>query len=124
MHAAVPGRFPSDWSETPLAVITHLARQLHDEDETGWKDYVVSKSHRRHRHFIREHYGYEEFHRSQRTFTLLRRLYGREWLTEERPLVLFDFATTWLIQHKVLLPSASVLERLVDRTMNPANKRI
>ena len=118
------GNFLNDWSETPLAVITHLARQLHIEDEAGWKDYIASKTQSRHRHFIREHYGYEEFHRSQRTFSLLRRLYARAWLAEERPLVLFDFATAWLVQHKVLLPGASVLERLVARVMNHANERI
>ena len=51
-------------------------------------------------------------------------MYARAWLAEERPLLLFDFATAWLVQHKVLLPGASVLERLVARAMNRANERI
>ncbi len=118
------GNFLSDWAETPLVIITHLAQQLRIEDTAGWPDYVSSKTQSRHRQFIREHYGYEGFHRSQRIFTLLRRLYARAWLAEERPLVLFDFATAWLVQHKVLLPGASVLERFVARVISRANRRI
>jgi len=56
------GNFLSDWSETPVAVITHLAQQLRIESAT-WPDYISSKTQSRHRQFIREHYGYEEFHR-------------------------------------------------------------
>jgi len=117
------GNFLSDWAETPPTIITHLAQQLRVESTT-WPDYVSSKTQSRHRQFIREHYGYEEFHRCQRTFTLLRRLYARAWLAEERPLVLFDFATAWLVQHKVLLPGASVLERLIASVISRANRRI
>jgi len=119
------GNFLSDWSETPPVVLAYLARQLQVGDTMVWqRDYLGSKTQKRHRQFIREHYGYEEFHRSQKTFTLLRRLYARAWLTPERPLVLFDFATTWLVQNKVLLPGATVLERLVARIINRANERL
>jgi TnpA family transposase len=119
------GNFLSDWIDTPLVVREHLARQLQVENLASWQDlYVGSRTQKRHRHFIREHYGYEEFHHSRKVFTLLRRLYARAWLAEERPLVLFDFATTWLVQHKVLLPGATVLERLVARVINRTNERL
>lgn len=119
------GNFLSDWTETPPAALAHLARQLQIEDTETWeRHYLGSKTQKRHRQIIREHYGYEEFHRSQKTFTLLRRLYARAWVAEEKPLALFDFATTWLVQHKVLLPGATVLERLVARVINRANERL
>ena len=119
------GYFLSDWTETPPIVLGHLARQLHLESTVEWQHhYIGSKTQKRHRQFIREQYGYEEFHRSPKTFTLLRRLYARAWLSEERPLVLFDLATAWLVQNKVLLPGATVLERLVARIINRANERL
>ena len=119
------GNFLGDWSETPSVVLAYLTRQLHVKDAVVWqRDYLGSKTQKRHRQFIREHYGYEEFHRSQKTFALLRRLYARVWLTPERPLALFDFATTWLVQNKVLLPGATVLERMVARIINSANERL
>jgi TnpA family transposase len=119
------GNFLSDWTETPPIVLAHLARQLHLDSTAGWQlHYIGSKTQKRHRQFIREQYGYKEFHRSPKTFTLLRRLYARAWLSEERPLVLFDFATAWLVQNKVLLPGATVLERLVARVINRANERL
>jgi hypothetical protein len=119
------GNFLSDWTETPPIVLEHLARQLQVEILTSWQDlYIGSRTQKRHRHVIREHYGYEEFHHSRETFTLLRRLYARAWVAEERPLVLFDFATKWLVQHKVLLPGATVLERLIGHVINRTNERL
>ena len=72
------GNFLGDWSETPRVVLAYLSRKLQVEGTIAWqRDYLGSKTQKRHRRFIREHYGYEEFHRSRKAFTLLRRLYAR-----------------------------------------------
>ena len=57
------GNFLSDWIDTPSVVREHLARQVQVEGLPSWRDlYVGGRTQKRYRHFIREHYGYEEFH--------------------------------------------------------------
>jgi hypothetical protein len=116
------GTFLSDLTEVPDNVVEYMARQL-DVAVSLWPAYS-ERSQRRHKKKIRELYGFEDFHQSQKLFFLLRHLYARAWLTAERRLVLFDAATAWLVQHKVLLPGATVLERLVARVVDRANKRL
>ncbi len=116
------GTFLSDLTEVPDNVVEYMARQL-DVAVSLWQAYS-ERSQRRHKKKIRELYGFEDFRQSQKPFFLLRHLYARAWLTAERRLVLFDAATAWLVQHKVLLPGATVLERLVARVVDRANKRL
>jgi TnpA family transposase len=118
------GAFLADLQETPPGVVTYLARQLDIAETSGWQAYVESKTARRHRQFIRQQYGYEEFHQSPRVSTLLRQLYARTWLTAEKQIVLFDYATAWLVQNKVLLPGPTVLERLIARLTERADQRL
>lgn len=63
---------------------------------------------------IRQHYDYKEFSDPQGGFALLRFLYARAWVGTERPSVLFDVATTWLLDKKVLLPGVTTLTRLIS----------
>jgi hypothetical protein len=85
------GTFLSDLTEVPDNVVEHMARQL-NVDASLWQEYS-ERSQRRHKKKIRELYGFEDFHQSQKPFFLLRHLYARAWLTAEKHLVLFDFAT-------------------------------
>ena len=77
---------------------------------------------------IREHFGYRDFTEPSTYFQPLRWLYARAWVTSQSPSMLFDLATVWLVERKVLLPGTSVLARLVagvrDRTSARLWKRL
>jgi len=51
-------------------------------------------------------------------------MYARTWIGNERPSLMFDFATTWLMQHKVLLPGATTLSRLISEIRERASDRL
>ena len=57
-------------------------------------------------------------------FRLTRWLYALCWTGTERPSVLFDRATTWMLAQRVLLPGASVLERFVARLRERVEMRL
>jgi hypothetical protein len=60
-------------------------------------------------------YGYTDFLIPRVQCRLQRWLYALCWTGTDRPSVLFERATTWLLSHKGLRPGVSVLERLVAR---------
>ena len=44
--------------------------------------------------------------------------YTRSWISNERPSLLFDLATGWLIQPETLLPGVTTLTRLISEVRN------
>jgi hypothetical protein len=73
---------------------------------------------------IRAYYGYQDFSAWPTLFRLNRWLYAPCWTGTDRPSILFDRATAWLVSHKILLPGVSVLERLVSRLRSRVQDRL
>ncbi|MDT1913737.1 DUF4158 domain-containing protein, partial [Acinetobacter baumannii] len=73
---------------------------------------------------IKLYYDYHDFGDFPWSFRLKRLLYTRAWLSNERPGLLFDFATAWLLQNKILLPAASTLTRLIGEVRERASRRL
>nr|MCU0973052.1 DUF4158 domain-containing protein [Burkholderiales bacterium] len=107
------GTFLPNPTEVPVVVVAHVARQLAIADVGCLVRYLDREPTRHeHRAEIRAVYGYQDFG-PRWSFRLTRWLYLRAWFGNERPSLLFDQATAWLIERKVLLPGVTTLSRLV-----------
>src|ERR1700722_7178316 len=118
------GTFLDALAGGPAGAIPRLARQL----GIGKPDCVViyreGRARWQHAREIRVRLGYREFTDPFTRFRLARWLYALCWTGTDRPSVLFDRATAWLVSEKVLLPGASALERLVARIRDRAARRL
>jgi integrase len=119
------GTFLPNPIEVPTIVIDHVARQLGIDDVSCLSRYMERKQTRHdHRAEIRDLYGYRDFGEPPWPFRLSRWLFLRAWLGNERPSLLFDLATAWLIERKVLLPGVTTLIRLVSRIRDRTASRL
>ena len=118
------GTFLENPATVPTAVMQTLSRQLVIGANDGLAEYAQAKQHFEHAEQIRERYGYREFNEPSAGFRLTRWLYAQCWTGTERPSVLFDRATTWMLAQRVLLPGASVLERFVARLRDRVEARL
>ena len=119
------GAFLDDPTQTPPAVIAAVARQLGDAAPPGLDAYRDGRQRWRHAATIREQYGFRDLEEDPAaSFRLTRWLYVLCWTGDDRPGLLFDRATTWLLAHKVLLPGVSTLERLISRVRHRATLRL
>ncbi len=118
------GTFLSDPVNIPVVVIAYMASQLKIKNAQCIVRYAERvQTQQDHAQEIRQHYGYKEFSDRQGGFALLRFLYARAWIGTERPSVLFDVATTWLIDKKVLLPGVTTLTRLISSVRERVTER-
>lgn len=119
------GAFLSDLTLIPQNVQTFVATQLSisrtdilaeyaKREPTRWEHYAQ----------IKKYYYYHEFGEFPWTFRLNRLLYTRAWISNERPSLMFDFATAWLVQHKILLPGATTLSRVITEIRERAAHRL
>ena len=107
------GTFLDDPLAVPASVIHTLANQLGIEAVGDLRAYSIGEQRWQHAAEIRTRYGYVEITERQVGFRLTRWLYSLCWTGTDRPSVLFERATTWLVTHKVLLPGCSTLERYI-----------
>ena len=94
------GTFLSQYTDVPLDAVAYLARQLNVADVQCLRRY---RDDVRWRHLadIKRHYGYQDFSEPVHVYRLVRWLYTRATIGAESPSVLFDHATSWLIEHKI-----------------------
>lgn len=118
------GTFLNDPLNVPDLVIHTLAKQLGIEIADSLRAYSTGEQRRQHAAEIRARYGYVEITEHKIGFRLTRWLYSLCWTGTDRPSVLFERATTWLITHKVLLPGFSTLERYIASLRNRVERRL
>ena len=119
------GTFLPDPTEVPLCVLRFIARQLGITNIGCLEKYLDRKATRySHSTEIKQCYGYHDFNSPPWKFRLSRLLYSRAWISNESRSLMFDFATAWLIQHKVLLPGATTLSRLISEIRERAANRL
>lgn len=108
------GTFLPDGIAVPDSVVRYVAAQLSVEPGC-LPQYTDSQTRQDHAAEIRRHFGYRDFTDPSEYFRLVRWLYTRSWVTNQRPSLLFDLVTAWLVERKILLPGVTVLARLVAR---------
>ncbi len=118
------GRCIDDCTEVPKNILNTLARQLCIADIGCLSMYNDQRQRLRHVKEICLHYGYREFNEPSVGFRFTRWLYTHCWTGTDRPSVLFERATTWLLANKVLLPSASTMERFIAKLRKRVEKRL
>jgi TnpA family transposase len=118
------GAFLDEPAAVPGSVASHMAQQLGIPDAGCLARYATARGRWLHSAEIKERHGYREFIDPFVRFRLARWLYALCWTGTDRPSVLFDRATGWLVTEKVLLPGASALERLVARIRARAARRL
>lgn len=119
------GQFPADLTQVPSGVQRFVAKQLVIEDVTVLTVYARRETTlREHAAMIRQRYGYQDFYQPPWAFRLTRLLYSHAWIGNDSPGLMFDLATAWLLQHKVLLPGVSVLSRLIAEIRERTTKRL
>lgn len=117
------GTFLDPPQSIALEVQQYVAEQL-NLTLTCFEAYTQSQTWWDHTVVIAQTYGYCQFSDQPGHWQFVRWLYYRAWWSEEAPSVLFDQATVYLVERKVLLPGVSILERLVAEVRERVQQRV
>jgi TnpA family transposase len=118
------GTFLADPTAVPPSVLMLLAQQVGIPQPADIVAYRTNPVRWHHTALIRQQYGYHDFTTQPGHFRFVRWLLDQAWYRNERPSVLFDRATAWLLQQKILLPGTTVLERLIAQVRDRADRRL
>jgi TnpA family transposase len=118
------GTFLEDLASVPSGVVQALRRQLRLTGPEQLVEYVQGEQRWVHAEQIRATQGYRALTDPAVGFAFARWLYAQCRTGTDRPGVLFDRATSWMLAQKVLLPGASVLERFVARLRDRVDARL
>ncbi len=119
------GVLPSRFEDIPDAVVETITTQLDLPTTPSLAAYRAGRPKKRHAAMIRKTYGFRELtDDANARFCLTRWLYTLCWSGDDRPSLLIDRATAWMLAHKILLPGISTLERLVARIRDRAHRRL
>lgn len=118
------GTFLTDPTDVPRVVVQTVAHQLGMTDTRTFRRYLERRSTRfEHAKLVRDHLGYTEFSGAE-ALRLMRWLYAKLLIGDERPIVLFDLCTRQLEQRKVVLPGATTLARVIVRVRERVSQRL
>ncbi len=109
------GVFLSDPTDVTENVTVYIGRQLGIDNLSALNRYGFGETRWDHADEIKKCYGYKDLTNAVESFSLVRWLYNRCVLSNERPSILFDLATARLVERKVLLPGATILARLIAK---------
>ena len=112
------GAFLDHPVDVPPAVISTLSRQLGYEPAPELATYRHGRQRLEHVAEFQSRLGYCAFTDIPVGFRLGRWLSALCWTGTDRPSVLFNRTTAWLLTNRVLLPGATVLERFIPVCAN------
>lgn len=119
------GTFLEDPTNVPPGVVYLVSGQLGISNTECLMQYLERPAtHREHAGEIQQRYGYQDFSDQPGHWRLVRWLHGRAWVGAENPSVLFDLVTARLVEHRILLPGVTVLERLVASVRERTARRL
>ncbi len=118
------GTFVDDPGNILANVGEYLAEQLGLDATPNLPVYFQSRVHWDHQRRIIAQCHYFPFEAQPQHWRLTRWLYIRAWTAAERPSLLFDQATAYLLDQKILLPGVTTLTRLVVQVRDRAQVRL